>query len=138
MTLGTPTKKRREIGVIDASTTLDDDQECNHGVRQLMIMDAGQGYFKNQYLSRTDITFPRECSSCQKKFVDKAQKDCVEGEYKVSSRTPVYMCSNAMHSYHSCVFCYCQFCKLELDVPSPEKQTRTSKRGRVEKEITSF
>lgn len=102
------------------------------------VSDLCEWIKRGQYLSRNDISFPRECSHCNKKFVDKAQKDCIEGEYKVSSKTPVYMCANGMHSYHACVFCYCQTCKLELDVPSPEKTTRTSKRGRMERRMPSF
>ena len=83
--------------------------KCNHDPHCLETHTHDSGYFKATYLAKHSM-FPNVCSGCKVKFVDKPKKQVKDGEYKVSARSPVWMCVNAGNSRLPCLFAHCLDC----------------------------
>ena len=91
----------------------EDKTECHHDRVDLFEVKANDGgYFKKTYLDKQPLR-PRQCRSCKKEFVVMRGKEQAT-QYKVTDKTPVFMCKNAMKTHHRCLMAYCQTCQATV------------------------
>jgi hypothetical protein len=109
------------------------DGACNHDAPNSYELQETPSFFTKEYYAKTP-TAPKVCAGeeCNKTF---------GGDYKVGVRTPVHCCSNAKMPSNPCKHAYCKPCfgawLSGKEIKSGDGGTRSSKRGRVPKAITT-
>jgi hypothetical protein len=99
-----------------------DENGCDHKDASTLVTYTHElHYFKKPYLDKNP-RWPKECANCGKKFVDKPLSQIQEGDYKVTTRDPVYLCKHAADKRHPCVFGLCKGCKVETMGGSPTRR----------------
>jgi hypothetical protein len=84
------------------------------------------GYFKSTYLDKNQF-WPKQCDACAIIFVDKPESQIAEKEYKVCSKSPVFLCRNAANLSLPCTFGLCKECRYSVLGASPSRQRKRSR-----------
>lgn len=100
-----------------------DENGCDHkDVTTLVAYTNELKYFTKRYLEKNEF-WPKKCYECEKLFVDKPAGEIdKDKEYKVTSRSPCYLCKHAANSQHPCCFGLCKPCKIETMGGSPTRR----------------
>lgn len=82
------------------TTSMLNDNTCDHRDQQNFYQQELPGFFKNAYFLKHEFA-PKQCGVCTVSFGE---------EYKVGTRNPVYACTNANNTNHACVYALCKEC----------------------------
>ena len=95
-------------------------RECDHEDTASFRMQDNSAYFAKAFLDKNPSAV-RACALCAAQFGT---------AYKVSSKTPIYACSNADKTQHPCMFAVCYHCYSHRNVfgNNSQEQGRTSRR----------
>jgi hypothetical protein len=94
---------------------------CNHDDASSYIAEVGKSYFNHDYLLKTDYA-PRECALCLVYFGG--------SDYRVGTKTPAMLCSNAKMKTHTCMYALCTPCFKTWSIHSNDDDGPPTTRNR--------